>query len=316
VTKVAVFGGPALRKNLRGDSSLRYEFFPAPGPGADLETLRGFQAALLETGPRTGAKAVQALRRALPNRPIGSVSLRGSAAVLRQSLRLGLDFHLGSSGSGDPSASEVKAYLQVARRPPVAAPRPDVGQRLRLTEKAAGDPDRHREDRQLDPGAAQGDRADHGADPAADPFRSWSMLMVDEERQELTYRAGSGEKAKDMSSKRIKIGEGIAGWVAETGKSTIVNDTSRDSRFTGKFDKATQFRTKSILCAPLISRGRTIGVVEIINKLGGKFRQADCRRCSPWWSPARSRSRTPSCSSAPSSSPSPTTSPSCSTHAT
>jgi diguanylate cyclase (GGDEF)-like protein len=63
--------------------------------------------------------------------------------------------------------------------------------------------------------------------------------------------------------------------VAQTGQPTIVNDTSRDPRFAGRFDSKTQFRTRSILCAPLISRGRTIGVVEIINRQGGRFTQTD-----------------------------------------
>ena len=54
-----------------------------------------------------------------------------------------------------------------------------------------------------------------------------------------------------------------------------MNDTARDPRFARKFDTKTQFETRSILCAPLISRGHTIGVVEIINKLKGRFVQAD-----------------------------------------
>jgi diguanylate cyclase (GGDEF)-like protein len=107
------------------------------------------------------------------------------------------------------------------------------------------------------------------------PSEAWSMLMVDEERQELTFELALGEKAKDVSSFRVKIGEGVAGWVAETGKPTIVNDAARDPRFSGKFDSKTRFQTRSILCAPLISRGRTIGVVEIINRQGGRFTQAD-----------------------------------------
>jgi diguanylate cyclase (GGDEF)-like protein len=99
--------------------------------------------------------------------------------------------------------------------------------------------------------------------------------MVDEERQELTFELALGEKAKDVSSFRVRIGEGSAGWVAETGEPTIVNDVSLDPRFSGKLDSKTQFQTRSILCAPLISRGRTIGVVEIINRLGGGFTRSD-----------------------------------------
>jgi diguanylate cyclase (GGDEF)-like protein len=107
------------------------------------------------------------------------------------------------------------------------------------------------------------------------PSEAWSMLMVDEEKQELTFEMALGEKGKDLSNLRVKIGEGVAGWVAQTGKPTIVNDTSKDPRFARRFDTQTHFQTRSILCAPLISRGRTIGVVQVINRLGGKFTPAD-----------------------------------------
>ena len=107
------------------------------------------------------------------------------------------------------------------------------------------------------------------------PSEAWSMLMVDEEKQELAFELALGVKGKEVSSFRVKMGEGIAGWVAETGRSAIVNDTAHDPRFARKFDTSTQFQTRSILCAPLISRGRTIGVVEIINKLKGRFTQGD-----------------------------------------
>ena len=101
------------------------------------------------------------------------------------------------------------------------------------------------------------------------------MLMVDEERQELVFELALGGKGKEVSAFRVKMGEGIAGWVAQTGKATIVNDTSRDPRFARRFDEKTHFVTRSILCAPLISRGRTIGVVQVINRRGGKFTSAD-----------------------------------------
>jgi diguanylate cyclase (GGDEF)-like protein len=107
------------------------------------------------------------------------------------------------------------------------------------------------------------------------PSEAWSILMLDEEKQELTFELALGEKGKDVAVFRVKVGEGIAGWVAQTGEPTIVNDTSKDPRFARRFDASTQFQTKSVLCAPLISRGRTIGVVQVINKQGGKFTQAD-----------------------------------------
>ena len=98
------------------------------------------------------------------------------------------------------------------------------------------------------------------------PSEAWSILLVDEESGELAFEMALGEKSSDLNDTRIKLGEGVAGWVAQTGEPAIVNDVRRDRRFQAKFDELTRFRTRSILCAPLISRGRTLGVVEIMNR--------------------------------------------------
>jgi diguanylate cyclase (GGDEF)-like protein len=107
------------------------------------------------------------------------------------------------------------------------------------------------------------------------PSEAWSILLVDEETGELAFEMALGEKSSDLNDTRIKLGEGVAGWVAQTGEPAIVNDVRRDQRFQGKFDQLTRFRTRSILCAPLISRGRTIGVVEIMNRSAGRFTKKD-----------------------------------------
>lgn len=108
------------------------------------------------------------------------------------------------------------------------------------------------------------------------PSEAWSILLVDEETGDLTFEMALGEKGADLTTTRIKIGEGVAGWVAQTGEATIVNDVRRDRRFQHRFDELTTFQTRAILCAPLTSRGRTIGVVEIINRTqGGRFTRKD-----------------------------------------
>ncbi len=108
------------------------------------------------------------------------------------------------------------------------------------------------------------------------PSEAWSILLVDEESGELAFEMALGEKSSDLNDTRIKLGEGVAGWVAQTGEPAIVNDVRRDRRFQAKFDELTRFRTRSILCAPLISRGRTIGVVEIMNRAAGtRFTKRD-----------------------------------------
>jgi diguanylate cyclase (GGDEF)-like protein len=270
---VAVFGGPALRRQLAGGAGrgLSYRFFPAAAAGraADLE---GCDAALVELAGAGRPRALRGLRRALAGRPLGSVSLRGTSNTLKRSARAGFDFHLCSWRAGDPPAGEVLAHLELARSRDSGR---DVGLALRTTAKrltiltdivkTANSILEPRKVIELIMGKIQ----------QLIPSEAWSMLMVDEERRELTFELALGEKGKDLSALRVKIGEGVAGWVAQTGQPTIVNDAASDPRFTGKFDSKTQFRTRSILCAPLISRGRTIGVVEIINRLGGRFTQSD-----------------------------------------
>ena len=108
------------------------------------------------------------------------------------------------------------------------------------------------------------------------PSEAWSILLVNEETGELAFEMALGEKSSDLNDTRIKLGEGVAGWVAQTGEPAIVNDVRRDRRFQAKFDELTRFQTRSILCAPLISRGRTIGVVEIMNRaVGSRFTKRD-----------------------------------------
>ncbi|MEO0096046.1 MAG: sensor domain-containing diguanylate cyclase [candidate division WOR-3 bacterium] len=98
----------------------------------------------------------------------------------------------------------------------------------------------------------------------------WSILLVDRSNQELVFEAAAGEAGKQLIGMRLKINQGVAGWVARTGKSLIVEDVSKDPRFYNGVDKKTKFTTKSILCVPMKSRDEIIGVVEVINKIGGE----------------------------------------------
>src|ERR1700737_377356 len=64
----------------------------------------------------------------------------------------------------------------------------------------------------------------------AEYFRpdTWSLLMVDEERDELYFAIAVGDAAEALKSVRLKVGEGIAGWVAKHGESLIVPDVYND----------------------------------------------------------------------------------------
>jgi len=99
--------------------------------------------------------------------------------------------------------------------------------------------------------------------------QAWSVLLVDEDTGDLVFEKTEGKKSRDVKKFRLKIGEGIAGWVAQEGIPIVVPDVSKDERFLGKIDKAIRFKTKSLMCIPIKSRDKIIGVLEFVNKTTG-----------------------------------------------
>lgn len=68
---------------------------------------------------------------------------------------------------------------------------------------------------------------------------------------------------------RIPNGEGIVGWVADTGKPFISNNVHEEEKFYELVDDLSGYRTNSVLAVPIISKNTTIGVLEVINKTDG-----------------------------------------------
>jgi len=93
-----------------------------------------------------------------------------------------------------------------------------------------------------------------------------SILLLDKEKNELYFKASLGEKSKEIKKYKVKVGEGIAGWVAEKGKSLIIDDVTKDMRWNKSIDSSTKFKTKSLICVPLILEKEIMGVMEAINK--------------------------------------------------
>jgi diguanylate cyclase (GGDEF)-like protein len=96
--------------------------------------------------------------------------------------------------------------------------------------------------------------------------KNWSLMLVDEKKNELYFEIAVGEGADKIKDLRLKVGEGIAGWVAKEGKSLLVSDVNKDPRFSKKADRKSKFATRSIICVPLKTKGRCHGVIELINK--------------------------------------------------
>jgi len=93
-----------------------------------------------------------------------------------------------------------------------------------------------------------------------------TLLLYEEATRELVFKVALGEAGKELEEKyRVKSGQGIAGWVAEHRKTVYINDAYSDERFDPSFDAKTGFATRSVLCAPLLYKGRLVGVIQAIN---------------------------------------------------
>jgi diguanylate cyclase (GGDEF)-like protein len=97
---------------------------------------------------------------------------------------------------------------------------------------------------------------------------SWSLLLDDEEvgGLKLSVAVGAGADRSRVGAV-VKPGEGIAGWVAREGKPVVVHDAAADPRW-GDLEQDYGVRARSVLCVPLETRRRVLGVIEVVNKKG------------------------------------------------
>ncbi len=104
---------------------------------------------------------------------------------------------------------------------------------------------------------------------------NWSLLLLDEAKQELYFELAVGKASQALKDVRIKMGQGIAGWVAQhgetvvvPGETVVVPDTTKDTRFFSKVDEKTKTETQSIVAVPVRFRDTCLGVIELINCMG------------------------------------------------
>jgi signal transduction histidine kinase/putative methionine-R-sulfoxide reductase with GAF domain len=100
-----------------------------------------------------------------------------------------------------------------------------------------------------------------------------TLYLLDEQRQRLLSRIIIGDEAKSIE---LPVGSGVAGYVAKYGQTLRIKDAYRDRRFSRHWDEMTGYRTRSILAAPMKNHvGRTIGVIQVLNKSGREPGSAD-----------------------------------------
>lgn len=95
----------------------------------------------------------------------------------------------------------------------------------------------------------------------------WSLLLFDEDRKALRFEIVVGEGSAGLQGAWLSLDRGIAGWVARNREAVVCPDVSKDERFAGEFDTQADFQTTSIVAVPLVSKGRLLGVIELLNVL-------------------------------------------------
>lgn len=108
-----------------------------------------------------------------------------------------------------------------------------------------------------------------------------SLMLYDPVAEELYFQVALGERGDQQALKkeiRLKLNQGIAGAAAARRESINVRDAQRDERFYRTADALSRFETHSLLAVPLLDRDKLIGVIEVLNKVGGGgFTETDLR---------------------------------------
>ena len=106
--------------------------------------------------------------------------------------------------------------------------------------------------------------------------KMWSLLLIDPLSHELFFKIIVSPVAEKLKQVRLKVGEGIAGCVAQTGDALLINDVQNDNRFARHIDGMVSFTTRSIICVPMKIKSRVVGVIELINSFEDiQYQQAD-----------------------------------------
>lgn len=97
-----------------------------------------------------------------------------------------------------------------------------------------------------------------------------TLFICEESSGDLCFETGFSEAGEIRQELRVKSGEGITGWVLETGNMAVIDSVGDDGRYSPQKDGVPEFQAKGMICAPLKLRDKTLGVIKALNKKGGQ----------------------------------------------
>jgi signal transduction histidine kinase/CRP-like cAMP-binding protein len=102
---------------------------------------------------------------------------------------------------------------------------------------------------------------------------SGTVYLVDDSTREIWSKVLDGSTRVEI---RLPLGKGIAGYVAATGETINLPDAYADPRFNPDIDRASGYKTHTVLCMPMRNKGgKIIGAIQLLNKKSGVFDTAD-----------------------------------------
>lgn len=97
-----------------------------------------------------------------------------------------------------------------------------------------------------------------------------SILEVDHRNKAMFFRAVVGQSSDTITQFTVPVGQGIAGYVAESLQPLVVSDMSENRIHLKAIERAVGFETRNLVAMPLVVRGRVYGVLELLNRVGDK----------------------------------------------
>jgi GAF domain-containing protein len=93
-----------------------------------------------------------------------------------------------------------------------------------------------------------------------------SVLLLDEEANELVFEAVVGEGEESLLGRRFTAGTGVAGWVLATRTPLVIEDVARDPRFAKEVAEGTGYVPQGLMAVPLLHDERALGVLEVLDR--------------------------------------------------
>ena len=98
-----------------------------------------------------------------------------------------------------------------------------------------------------------------------------SVIVLDESRDKLVFRAAIGDRADQLMGMAYDKNAGISGKVLRSGQARLVNEVSKEEAHYSQIDELVAFETRCLIAAPLINKGKVLGVVEVLNPVQAEF---------------------------------------------